>query len=104
MVLLRAAVAALVSVTISAEPAETGAPTIPPGLLAAIAVIAGDDGQAIPLDADGLPSRALSDAELFRVLVQVSQVLDAAGLRLARCHALGDGFGTPSWRACIEER
>ena len=101
MVLLRAAVAALVSVTLSAEPAETGAPTIPPGLLAAIA---GDDGQAIPLDADGLPTRALSDAELFRVLVQVSQVLDAAGLRLARCHALGDGFGTPSWRACIEER
>ncbi len=97
--------AAAVAAALAAAPAGAGtareAALVPPGLLAGIR---GDDGQAIPLNADGVPARPLSDPELFRLLLHLSRFLDEASLRLALCHALGMPFGDPGWRACIEGR
>lgn len=81
--------------------AASEAARILPDLLAGVR---GDDGQAIPLDADGVPARPLSDPELVRLLLHLSRFLDEAGLRLALCHAAGMPFGDPGWRACIEGR
>lgn len=66
--------------------------------------VLGDDGVPLPLDAEGLPARRLSDAELHRVLLHLSRVMDEASLRLARCHAEGAPFGTAGWRGCIERQ
>lgn len=78
-----------------AEPVQP----VPPGLIDGVL---GDDGLPLPLDGEGLPARVLSDAELYRVLLHVSRVMDEASLRLARCHAEGTPFGSPGWRACVE--
>lgn len=75
------------------------APQIPRGMLAGVV---GDDGEALPLDAEGLPARRLTDSELFRVLLRLSQSMDHASLLLARCHAEGVPFGHAGWRSCIE--
>lgn len=64
--------------------------------------VAGDDGLPIPLDAEGVPLRRLSDAELFRLLLHLSRTMEAATALLIRCHALGLSHTTPGWRACIE--
>lgn len=68
----------------------------------AVGVVLGDDGRPLPLDADGVPLRPLSDGELFRLLVYLSNRLEAAAVRLARCHAEGTPYGAPGWRACVE--
>lgn len=68
----------------------------------AVGVVLGDDGRPLPLDADGVPLRPLSDGELFRLLVYLSNQLEAAAVRLARCHAEGTPYGTLGWRACVE--
>jgi hypothetical protein len=74
---------------------------LPPGLMDGVV---GDDGQAIPVDVEGLPARRLSDGELHRLLLHLSRVMEQASLRLARCHAKGMPFGVPGWRNCIERR
>lgn len=73
--------------------------SVPLGLLYGVL---GDDGQPIPVDADGLPGRRLSDAELHRLLLHLSRFMDAASLRLALCHAQGLPYGATGWRECIE--
>lgn len=72
-------------------PIEAGwpAPWPPPGL---------------PLDADGIPTRPLTDDELFRLLVALSARNQPAVELLARCHAAGTPHGHPGWRACILTR
>jgi hypothetical protein len=56
----------------------------------------------LPLNADGVPSRPLTDDELHRLLLSLSARNDAAAVLLARCHAAGQGYGAPGWRACID--
>lgn len=78
--------------------AATGPADAPQATLA----VPGDDGVPLPLDHDGVPLRPLSDAELHRLLIAVSRTLEPAALRLARCHAEGNGYGMPGWRGCVE--
>ena len=56
----------------------------------------------LPLDAQGIPTRPLDDAELHRLLLALSARNEAASLLLAACHAAGQGYGTPRWRACVD--
>jgi len=72
---------------------------LPPGVMDGVL---SDEGLPIPVDLEGLPTRRLSDAELHRVLLRLSRVLDAASFRLARCHAEGMPAGHPLWRSCVE--
>lgn len=58
----------------------------------------------LPLDADGIPTRQLSDDELFRLLVALSSQNEAAAMRLADCHASGRSYGHPGWRNCVVDR
>jgi len=67
-----------------------------------VEVLLGDDGVPIPFDADGLPERRLSDAELHRLLLYLSRTMEAATARLVRCHASGTPYETPGWRRCVE--
>ncbi|WP_149539294.1 hypothetical protein [Siccirubricoccus phaeus] len=99
--LVRTAAVAVLAAGQPGAGAASEAALIPPGLLAEVR---GDDGQAIPLNADGVPARSLSDPELFRLLLHLSRFLDEASLRLALCHASGVPFGDPGWRACVEGR
>ena len=56
----------------------------------------------LPLDAEGMPTRCLDDEELHRLLLAVSEQIEAAPLLLAACHASGRGYGTPGWGGCVE--
>lgn len=58
----------------------------------------------LPLDADGIPMRPLSDDELFRLLVALSSRNEPAAMLLAACHARGRPHGHPDWRDCIVSR
>ena len=56
----------------------------------------------LPLSPEGVPTRALTDEELFRLLAAMSGRNDVAAALLARCHASGTPFGSEGWRTCIE--
>jgi len=58
----------------------------------------------LPLDADGIPMRPLSDDELFRLLIALSSHNEPAAMLLAACHASGRPYGHPGWRDCIVSR
>lgn len=58
----------------------------------------------LPLDADGIPMRPLSDDELFRLLVALSSHNEPTAMLLAACHASGTPYGHPGWRDCIVSR
>lgn len=66
-------------------------------------VLLGDDGLPISFDAEGLPERRLSDAELYRLLLHLSRTMEAATARLVRCHISGTPYETAGWRRCIEQ-
>ena len=51
----------------------------------------------IPTDAAGMPTRALSDEEMYRLLVAWSAVSGDVTNALAACHPL-----SPVWRPCVE--
>lgn len=72
---------------------------LPPGIVGGVLA---NDGSPIPVDIEGLPARRLTDAELFRLLLHLSRMLEAASMRLARCHAEGSPFNSPGWRSCVE--
>ena len=55
----------------------------------------------LPLDLAGVPTRPLTDDELYRLLVALSARNEPAAVLLAHCHAAGLGAGTPGWRHCI---
>lgn len=55
----------------------------------------------LPLDAEGIPTRQLTDEELFRLLVALSAHSQPATALLARCHGRGLPYGHPDWRSCI---
>jgi hypothetical protein len=57
----------------------------------------------LPITAEGVPTRPLSDEELFRLLTALSGRNDAAAALLAKCHAEGSPFGAVGWRACVEQ-
>jgi hypothetical protein len=58
----------------------------------------------LPLDRDGLPTRPLSDAELYRLLLALSAVNQPAAARITACHAAGTPYGHPAWRSCATAR
>lgn len=93
-------IAAAVHVAVLGSIAAAETTPIPPGILAGLL---GDDGRPLPLDSEGLPARRLTDAELHRVMLYLSQFMDHASLRLAHCHAAGLPFGHFGWRDCIEQ-
>ena len=43
----------------------------------------------LPLDRDGIPTRPLSDAELYRLLLALSAVNQPAAARIVACHVAG---------------
>lgn len=88
-----------IAVCSSANVSAEGVTPLPPSLMD---VVLGDDGQPVPRDSEGLPTRPLSDGEVHRILLHLSRSMDAASLRLARCHAAGTPFGSTGWRSCIE--
>lgn len=90
---------ALGPITRAAAAPETLVWPLPPGIMDGLL---GDDGLPIPVDIEGLPSRRLTDAELHRLLLHLSRVMEAATARLARCHVEGTPFHSPGWRACVE--
>jgi hypothetical protein len=51
-----------------------------------------------------MPTRSLSDDELFRLLVGMSAGNGVAAMLLASCHAAGAPFGSEAWRTCIMRR
>jgi hypothetical protein len=73
----------------TSEPTHRSVPLASPGL---------------PLDEHGIPTRALSDDELFRLLIGMSSVNGGAAMLLARCHAAGAPYGSEAWRICIMRR
>jgi hypothetical protein len=59
---------------------------------------------SLPLDEHGIPTRALSDDELFRLLIGMSSVNEGAAMLLARCHSAGAPYRSEGWRTCIMRR
>ena len=56
----------------------------------------------LPLDPDGIPTRALNDDELWRLLLAMSAKNEAAAALILRCHIGGTPYGHPAWRQCIQ--
>ena len=88
MIALLVAVAFLCGV---AAPPERSPSRAPPASLPA----------DLPLDMAGVPTRLLTDDELYRLLVALSARNEPATMLLARCQAAGASAGTPGWRDCI---
>ena len=55
----------------------------------------------LPLDAEGIPTRQLTDEELFQLLLVLSAHNQPAAALLTRCHAQGIAYGHPNWRTCV---